>query len=120
MKIILKRVGTTLAMGLLLGSQVHAKIGDERRSVLVSIAGLDLSNDAGRDLVYRKLRRAAKRACIDLETRHNLSSMLYSHCVHDALTEAVSQVANPVFRRYASERLGIAEQLVPTASRGSR
>jgi UrcA family protein len=120
MKTILRRVGMALVVGSLLGSQVHANIGDERRSVLVDIAGLDLGSDAGRDLVYRKLRRAAKRACIDIETRHNLSSMLYSQCVNDALTGAVSQVSDPVFRRYAAERIGIAEPFMPTASRGSR
>ena len=117
MKTMLKSVGTALVMGLLLGSQVHANIGDERRSVLVNIAGLDLSSDAGRDLAYRRLRRAAKRACIDVETPHNLSSMLYSQCVNGALTGAVSQVSDPVFRRYAAKRLGIAEPLMPTASR---
>ena len=119
MKVTLQRVGMALVMGLLLGSQVHANIGDERRSVLVNIAGLDLSSDAGRELVYRKLRRAAKRACVDVERRHHLSSMLYSQCVTGALTGAVSQVSDPVFRRYAAERLGIAEPLIPTASRGS-
>jgi UrcA family protein len=120
MKTILQCVGMALVMGLLLATQVHANIGDERRSVLVNIAGLDLSTDVGRDLVYRKLRRAAKRACIDVETRHNLSSMLYSQCVNGALTGALSQVSDPVFRRYAAERLGLAEPLMPTASRDSR
>jgi UrcA family protein len=117
MKTIFKRVGMPLMMGLLLGSQVHASIGVERRSVLVNIAGLDLSTEAGRDLVFKKLRRAAKRACIDVESRHNLSPMLYSQCVNDAVTGAVSQVSDPVFRRYASQRLGIAEPPIPTASR---
>jgi UrcA family protein len=120
MKTIWQRVGMALVVGSLLGNQVHANIGDDRRSVLVDIAGLDLDSDAGRDLVYRKLRRAAKRACIDVETRHNLASMLYSQCVNEALTGAVSQISDPAFRRYAAERLGIAEPLMPIASSGSR
>jgi UrcA family protein len=119
MKTIWKHVGMALVMGLLLGSQAHANIGVERRSILVDIAGLDLSTEAGRDLVFGKLRRAAKRACIDVESRHNLSPMLYSQCVNDALTGAVSQVSDPVFRSYAAQRLGLAQPLAPTASSGS-
>lgn len=105
MKTVLKSVGVSLLIGFLLGSQAHAMSGGERRSVLVNIAGFDLRTEAGRDLVYWKLKAAAKQACIDMRSRHHLAKpMLYSQCVNEAITAAVHQVPDAVFRQHAAQR----------------
>lgn len=115
-----QRVGLPFVMSLLLCSHAYAGLGVERRSVVVNIAGIDLRTEAGRGLVYRKLKRAAKQACIDVESRHNLNrSTLYSQCVHDALTAAVAQVRYPVSPVDSAQHLEVREPAVASVSRAA-
>jgi UrcA family protein len=121
MKISLGRIRSALLFCLLVSSPLHAGADGfvERRTVAVSLAGIELGTEEGRGILYGRLRTAAKRACRDLESRHNLSkAMLFKKCVDDALIGAIAQVRDPLFeQQYAARRLGLPDQSMSTAAR---
>jgi UrcA family protein len=120
MKIPFRRIGSALLFCLLVSGPLHARADGfvERRTVLVSLAGIELATEEGRSILYRRLKTAAKSACRDLESRHNLSqAMLFRKCVDDALIGAIAQVMDPAFEEYAARRLGLPDQSVSTAAR---
>ncbi len=78
---------------------------DERPSVAVSIAGIDLDTEKGRSIVFRRLQRAAKTVCEDgsFATVRRLTRP--TECVTSTMLHAIAQVKHPAFRAYAQTQM---------------
>ena len=72
----------------------HAGSSNVAKSVEVDIAGIDLTTDAGTELVLRKVRRAAEDACDVKPGRRTLTEMSDSRaCVDKAMEQAIESLS---------------------------
>jgi UrcA family protein len=77
----------------------------EPRAVVVNFADLDATNPKGAAILYTRMKDAAAVVCSDLEPGRLLERMQpYSHCVQEALSNAVAVLNVPAVTRYASVR----------------
>jgi UrcA family protein len=68
---------------------------DDRVTVKVGYADLNLVTQAGKDTLKRRIRRAAHLACGSPDARDPLVSTEYRHCMTSATNNAWSQVKWP-------------------------
>ena len=64
-------------------------------SIRVSFADLNLSNPAGANALYGRIKSAAKRAC-GYEGSSLTDIRLWKRCVHEAVDDAVGRVNSPL------------------------
>jgi UrcA family protein len=76
-----------------------------RRSVTVQFADLDATNVQGVAALYRRVKSAAKNVCRELEPDLGLnrSPQLYTHCVQEALENALVEIDHPALTAYAAD-----------------
>ncbi len=120
MKILFNIGALTVSMICLLPHSAQSRADDfnERRTVIVRVAAHDLQSEEGRGIVYRRLQTAAKQACIDVDSRHELrKALLLRHCVNDAMSKAVAQLSDPTFQEYAAARRGSRSEKVSAVLR---
>ena len=91
---------------LIFASGVNAdSVFAERRTQTVTIAAVDLQSEAGRWAAYRRLKKAAKNVCGEVEGRRTLdNSASYARCVEDSLSAALAQVRDPIFQEFVAAR----------------
>jgi UrcA family protein len=84
-------------------SIAHADSNIEQRYVRVRFADIDTSDRHGAQVLYRRIRNAAKSVCQDLEPDHELSAMpLYADCVRNAIGDAIVKIDRPTVTAYAA------------------
>ena len=67
------------------------------KSVEIAISGYDLAKPEDAKVVYKKIQRAAKRACSNTMTRQSLRERAEERkCRDEAITRAVTQLDEPV------------------------
>ncbi len=78
--------------GLLLASSAFAAAAGDAPSVRVSYSDLDLTQDAGVERLYARLRRAANQVCDSADNRDLAAFARRESCVRHALDRAVDDV----------------------------
>jgi UrcA family protein len=81
----------------------HAYSNIEQRYVRVRFADLDTSDNHGAEVLYRRIKNAAKSVCQDLEADRDLSAKpLYADCVRNAIGDAIVKIDRPMVTIYAA------------------
>jgi len=99
------RVSTIVALalaGLALGP-AQAIADESGRSTLikrVTFSDLNLRNEAGARVLYRRIKTAAEDVCAPFNGRQLVQRMNQTACVTSAMERAVRQVNEPVLTRY--------------------
>jgi UrcA family protein len=84
-------------------SIAHAYSNIEQRYVRVRFADLDTSDSHGAEVLYRRIKNAARSVCQDLEPDRELSAMpLYADCVRNAIGDAIVKIDRPTVTAYAA------------------
>jgi UrcA family protein len=81
----------TLTVGTALGAPPAADVP----SVIVSYADLDLSNPAGADTLYERIKAAARKVCAPLATKELSRIGLWRDCYEQAVSNAVATIDRP-------------------------
>lgn len=93
-----------------------ARIDDVPR-IVVSFAGLDLTSQKGVDLLYSRIRSAAKIVCRVNESREQHRIAQARACYRSALEDAVAKVNRPLLSEVHARRTGGPEDVARSASR---
>jgi UrcA family protein len=96
-----------LISALAIGTQhAHADVSDNSpRQVLIHFADVDLTRIDGVSVLYRRLHSAAKDVCAPLYGKDAERASVFKHCVTDAMSRAVAQVAEPNLSAYYRAKL---------------
>jgi UrcA family protein len=78
----------------------------DTRSVTVRYADLDLSEQAGVESLYQRLRTAARHVCGSKETRYLEAVRDWRRCHNTALEQAIKEVANERLTAVHEDRAG--------------
>lgn len=90
---------------------------DDVPRIVVSFAGLDLTSQKGADVLYSRIRSAAKIVCRVNESREQHRIARAHACYRSALEDAVAQVNRPLLSEVHARRTGRPEDVVRSASR---
>jgi UrcA family protein len=75
-------------------------------SMVVKSTGLDLKTDQGMREMYARIEHAAEQLCSSISARElPHQRQLFKQCVNDATSNAVANLDEGNFRRYAQNRL---------------
>ena len=78
-------------------------------TAVVKFGDLDTTHPAGKDELYRRLRRAAQDVCSPLQGAFGSRALVtpqYEACIDQALSAAVARVNRPDFTDYVATRTG--------------
>lgn len=90
---------------------------DDVPKIVVSLAGLDLSTPKGADVVYGRIRSAAKVIC-DVNQSRELSQTARARvCFRNAVDDAVAQAKRPLLSALHARKMGSSREVIRSASR---
>lgn len=90
---------------------------DNLPTAVVSLAGLDLSTSQGADMVYDRIRSAAKMVCRVNESRELAQVMRARDCFRSSVDDAIAQANRPLLSDLHARRMGKDPELMQSASR---
>ena len=100
-------VGAVISLACVFASAQARDVYSDRYTQIVTVSADELSTDAGRQAIYRRLRSAAKRVCLEVDGRRTLDNAVsYRRCFEDTMSMAVAQVRNPFFKEYVARANG--------------
>jgi UrcA family protein len=95
---------------------LHADDGDIRQ-VRVSYAGLDLETRAGAEILFRRIKAAARSVCIEMYGKQDLEQRYrWKQCVNEAIARAVTDVDASTLTTYYLAQQGKAPKPVALAA----
>ena len=77
------------------GSAIAAPPVDSEGQITVSYADLDLSKPAGVEVLYGRIKQAARNVCSYLDNRQPEHKVLWRRCYSDAVANAIATVDRP-------------------------
>ena len=109
---------TAIAAGLTAGyaSADNDRSGDVPK-IVVSLAGIDMSTAKGTDVVYGRIRSAAKIVCRVDESRDLGQKQRARDCFQTAVDDAVAQADRPMLSALHARRMGNPRDVIRSASR---
>lgn len=90
---------------------------DDVPKIVVSLAGFEMSTPQGADLVYGRIRSAAKIVCRVDQSRELAQIARARACFQSAVSDAVAQANRPLLSQLHARRTGGQGELVRTARR---
>jgi len=104
------------ACGVLLATVASGDDSDGRPlTKVVSYADLDLDRQAGTEVLYRRIRLAAREVCGPVDQRVLPQAMAWRTCVAEAIERAINEIDKPVLSEYHLARTGKAAKPVTLA-----
>ncbi len=85
----------------------------ELRQRVVHFGDLDLSQDAGVALLYRRIRAAAREVCAAVDEHELYQVELSRRCAQEAIERAVADVNSPALVSYGDSKLHSRRDAVP-------
>jgi len=82
---------------------------DAPAHMAVSYADLNLNSDAGIAVLYKRLKYAARQVCGDGDTTSLARGRDTTHCINNAMSEAVARVNSPMLTSLYNAKTGKAE-----------
>ena len=76
-------------------SGIAAAGSPDSHSVVVRYGDLNLNSQAGVASLHKRIRNAAESVCSELDNRVLVLRDLYHQCVSEAVSNGVTQIANP-------------------------
>ncbi len=90
---------------------------DDVPSIVVSLAGFDLSTAKGTDVVYSRIRSAAKIVCGVNKSRQLPQMARANVCFRNAVDDAIAQANRPLLSQLHARRTGNDREVLRSASR---
>jgi len=91
----LNRIAACIALVSVTGLAFGAAASDDRPQRTVSFADLDIGHEAGAEVLYARIRSAARAVCEPQLDRELTLLTNYRHCVDAAIGRAVADVNAP-------------------------
>lgn len=91
-----------------LSPSASAAVLAETRATEVSYADLDLTNEAGAERLYLRIRSAARSVCGTPGLLQVINVSRIRQCAEDATARAIAEVNSPMLTRYYEEKGGSA------------
>ena len=91
----MKSIKSLLSVAALAISGIAAAGSPDSQSVVVRYGDLNLDSQADVASLHKRLRNAAESVCSELDNRVLVLRGVYQQCVSEAVSSAVTQVANP-------------------------
>lgn len=103
-KVTMLFITAALAVG---AQRSHADTIDNlpQQQALVRFADLDVTRDSGVSILYGRLQRGARLVCEPLHRKDVQRAQAFDHCVTDAMSRAVTEVAQPTLTTYYRARV---------------
>jgi UrcA family protein len=90
---------------------------DDVRTIVVSLAGFDLSSAKGADAVYSRIRSAAKIVCAVDQSRQLAQIARARACFRNAVDDGITQANRPLLSALHARRTGTEREAIRSASR---
>ena len=90
---------------------------DDVPKIVVSLAGLEMSSPQGAEMVYGRIRTAAKVVCRVDQSRALQQIARASVCFRNAMDDAVGQANRPVLSALHAQRMGDQAEMIRSARR---
>lgn len=91
-----------------LSPSTNAAVQTETRAAEVNYADLDLTNEAGAERLYLRIRSAARSVCGTPGLLQIINVSRIRQCAEDATARAIAEVNSPTLTRYYEEKGGSA------------
>ena len=91
----MKSIKSLVSVAALAISGIAAASSPDVRSVVVRYGDLNLNSQADVASLHKRIRNAAESVCSELDNRALVWRDVYEQCVSEAVSSAVTQVANP-------------------------
>jgi UrcA family protein len=115
-----KTAPTTLILALLLcplaslaQSLQPTKGLDGLPAVSVNYGDLDLNRSEGRELLFKRLKNAARTSCAQFDTRALSQQRMFDQCVDKAIAGAILQIKAPAMAALYTQKTGNKLALAP-------
>ena len=113
------KLSITLLAACLISSFASADTGsmDDAPKIVVSLAGMEMSNPKGAELVYGRIRTAAKIVCRMDQSREPQQIARARACFRVAMDDAVGQANRPVLSALHASKMGEPGEMIRAARR---
>jgi UrcA family protein len=91
----MKTIKSLVSVAALVISGIAAAGSPDDQSVVVRYGDLNLNSQAGVASLHKRIRNAAESVCSELNNHVLVLRDMYKQCVIEAVSNGVSQVANP-------------------------
>ncbi len=112
-QLVTRALSIALIAAVAVSPKIFADAVDSERTQVVKFDDVNLTNQAGAAVVYKRIRQAAERVCSQPGSTRRLStSSIQESCVAHATSQAVNDVQSEVLYTYYQKTLGHSSVLV--------